>query len=48
MQFPQCHSDQIIKNGSIHNSKPKYLCKACRRQFVEDHRIAVFPMQSKP
>ncbi len=36
MQCPQCASDQIVKNGSIHNGKSKYLCKECRRQFVAD------------
>ncbi len=36
MQCPQCASDQIVKNGSIHHGKPKYVCKECRRQFVGD------------
>jgi len=36
MQCPQCGSEQIVKNGSIHTGKPKYMCKECRRQFVED------------
>ncbi|RIK27023.1 MAG: hypothetical protein DCC55_39645 [Chloroflexi bacterium] len=36
MQCPQCTSEQIVKNGSIHNGKPKYKCKACGRQFVEN------------
>lgn len=36
MQCPQCASEQIVKNGSIHNGKPKYMCKECRRQFVAD------------
>jgi transposase-like protein len=25
----------VIKNGSTHNKKPKFRCKACHRQFVE-------------
>jgi IS1 family transposase len=25
----------VIKNGSIHTGKQKFLCKECRRQFVE-------------
>ena len=29
-----CGSDHLIKNGSIHNNKPKYQCKSCGRQFV--------------
>lgn len=33
---PSCGSLHILKNGSIHNKKQKYLCKACGRQFVEN------------
>lgn len=36
MNCPECDSQNIIKNGSIHNGKPKCLCKACGRQFVEN------------
>ena len=41
MNCPKCESEQIIKNGSIHNGKQKYLCKDCGRQFVENpqHRV---------
>jgi transposase-like protein len=31
---PTCGSKHLIKNGSVHNGKPKYQCKVCRRQFV--------------
>lgn len=40
---PECGSNQVIKNGTIHNGKPKCACKECGRQFVErqeSHRIA--------
>jgi transposase-like protein len=47
MQCPQCHSDQIIKNGSIHNGKPKYSCKDCRRQFVADPQDRRIPDATK-
>lgn len=47
MQCPQCHSDQIIKNGSTHNGKPKYLFKACRRQFLEDPQDCRIPDHTK-
>jgi IS1 family transposase len=47
MQCPECHSDQIIKNGSIHNGKPKYSCKDCRRQFVEDPQDCRIPDATK-
>jgi IS1 family transposase len=47
MQCPECHSDQIIKNGSIHNGKPKYSCKDCRRQFVADPQDRRIPDATK-
>jgi insertion element IS1 protein InsB len=36
MNCPNCESERIVKNGSIHNGKAKYWCKACGRQFVAD------------
>ena len=36
MICPRCHSINVIKNGSIHNGKPKFSCKDCDRQFVEN------------
>ena len=33
---PKCGSTDCIGNGSIHNGKPKYKCKTCGRQFVEN------------
>ncbi len=33
---PACDSTQVVKNGSIHNGKSKYLCRNCGRQFVEN------------
>ena len=35
MIFPKCASEDIVKNGSIHNKKQKFACKKCGRQFVE-------------
>ena len=35
-ECPHCGSSQVIKNGSIHNGKPKFACKMCKRQFVEN------------
>ncbi|EAZ93145.1 hypothetical protein CY0110_03714 [Crocosphaera chwakensis CCY0110] len=35
---PYCGSHQILKNGSTHHKKPKFLCKECRRQFIENPR----------
>ena len=31
---PTCSSRHLIKNGSVHNGKPKHQCKSCGRQFV--------------
>lgn len=36
MNCPNCQSQEIIKNGSLTNGKPKYKCKSCGRQFVEN------------
>lgn len=35
MICPKCYSSNVVKNGSIHNHKPKFSCKDCGRQFVE-------------
>jgi len=43
MQCPRCQGTRLIKNGTIHTGKPKWLCKDCRRQFVANpthHRIS--------
>lgn len=31
---PTCGSGHLIRNGSVHNGKPKHQCKNCGRQFV--------------
>lgn len=33
---PSCASHHLVKNGSIHNGKPKYKCKSCSRQFIDN------------
>ena len=43
MICPKCNSDNIIKNGSIHNGTPKFMCMDCRRQFVENPTNKVIP-----
>ncbi len=35
MICPKCHSSNVVKNGTIHNGKPKFSCKDCGRQFIE-------------
>ena len=36
MKCPRCSSENVRKNGSIHNKKQKYMCKDCGRQFIEN------------
>lgn len=36
MKCPQCNSTQISKNGR-RNGKQNYLCKQCKRQFLESY-----------
>ena len=36
MKCPSCDSDNVKKNGSIHNKKQKFQCKDCGRQFIEN------------
>ena len=33
---PACGSRHLIKNGSVHNGKPKHQCKSCGCQFVDN------------
>ena len=44
---PRCGSHQIIKNGSIHNRKPKYQCQECRRQFIDNPTRKMINDQTK-
>jgi len=32
---PRRHSHHTVKNGRIHNKKPKYQCQDCQKQFIE-------------
>jgi len=34
MHCPRCRGTRLVKNGTIHNGKPKWKCKECGRQFV--------------
>ena len=36
MNCPKCDSQNIIKNGSTHNGKSKFMCNDCGRQFIEN------------
>ena len=36
MNCPKCQSTQIIRYGHTHYGKPRFKCRDCGRQFVED------------
>lgn len=42
-----CNSEQIVKNGKIHNGKQNYKCRNCGRQFVENPQNKVINQQTK-
>jgi IS1 family transposase/transposase-like protein len=44
---PDCGSNHIVKNGRIHNKKPKYKCQSCGRQFVENPTNKVISSPTK-
>ena len=44
---PDCGSNYIVKNGRIHNKKPKYKCQSCGRQFVDNPTNKVISSQTK-
>jgi len=44
---PKCGSNYLVKNGRIHNKKPKYKCLSCGRQFVENPTSKVISSQTK-
>lgn len=44
---PSCGSQHIIKNGSIHNGKPKYRCKDCGRQFIDNPKNKTISDETK-
>ncbi len=44
---PACGSRHLIKNGSVHNNKPKYQCKGCSRQFVINPTKTIISKETK-
>lgn len=44
---PKCGSNHILKNGRIHNKKPKDKCQSCGRQFVENPTKKVISSETK-
>ena len=46
MNCPNCNSQDTVKNGSIHNGKPKKFCKNCNKQFVEDNQKKIIQQET--
>ena len=44
---PQCNSENVVKNGFIHNGKQNHLCNDCGRQFVEAPQNKVISPETK-
>ena len=47
MVCPECNSENTIRNGSIHNGKPKFRCKQCGRNFVEHPENKIISQETK-
>ena len=44
---PKCGSDNCVKNGSIHNGKPKHTCHNCNREFVDNPKNVPISAKTK-
>lgn len=44
---PRCDSDNIVKNGFIHNGKQNHRCNDCGRQFVKDPQNKIISDETK-
>ena len=44
---PKCNSENVVKNGFIHNGKQNYKCKDCARQFVLDPKNKQISQETK-
>jgi insertion element IS1 protein InsB len=47
MQCPRCQGTRLVKNGTIHSGKPKWMCKDCHRQFVVDNAQRLISDETK-
>jgi insertion element IS1 protein InsB len=47
MCCPYCRSENVVKNGSNGVGTPKFLCKACGRQFVNNPKHKVISDEQK-
>ncbi len=44
---PRCDSNQVVKNGFIHNGNQNFKCKECVRQFVLNPKNKVIGEETK-
>ncbi len=44
---PRCDSNQVVKNGKIHNGNQNFKCKSCGRQFVLDPRNKIIGQETR-
>ena len=47
MRCAYCKSEKIVKNGKSNQGKQRYLCKECKRIFVENHQRRHYPQKLK-
>ena len=47
MNCPYCHSSEVVKNGYNLVGTPKFLCKGCGRQFVEQPKKQPISQETK-
>ncbi|WP_390892470.1 IS1 family transposase [Prevotella pallens] len=38
-QYPNCHSNNIIKSGKSSTGKQRYRCKNCQNRFITVYNI---------
>lgn len=44
---PRCSSNQVVKNGKIHNGNQNFKCKDCSRHFVQNPTKKVIGQHTK-
>lgn len=45
MICPHCKKEECVKNGHIYNGKQRFLCRSCKRQFVEEPKKRVITQE---
>ena len=47
MRCAYCKSERVVKNGKSNQGKQRYLCKECKRIFVENPDRRHYPQELK-